>query len=168
MVDFNAMLNRKYDILQQNADANSLEADAKLLSARAGAGLAASGAAENYAKAGNINADTRAFSGSPPIERTSGPLVDVGAGKAIDAAAAKAKPEKQSSLLDDENSPMRRPLFASKGMTKVPGKGSPKVDKVPAMLAPGEAVLNAPAAKMMGRGLIKKVNAAGQKKMGMA
>lgn len=60
----------------------------------------------------------------------------------------------------------RRPGFA-KGTARVPGKGSGKVDTVPAKLAPGEAVLNKAAADAMGRGLIAKANAAGAKKMGL-
>lgn len=55
-----------------------------------------------------------------------------------------------------------------KGTPKVPGKGSPKVDSVPAKLAPGEAVLNAPAADMAGRGLIAALNKVGAQKLGMA
>lgn len=55
-----------------------------------------------------------------------------------------------------------------KGIARVPGKGSGKVDKVPAMLAPGEAVLNKAAAEKMGRGMIAKMNKAGARKMGMA
>jgi hypothetical protein len=56
----------------------------------------------------------------------------------------------------------------SKGTTRVPGKtGDPRVDKVDAKLVPGEAVLNVPAAEMMGRGLIKALNALGRQKMGM-
>jgi hypothetical protein len=55
----------------------------------------------------------------------------------------------------------------AKGTARVPGKGSGKVDTVPAMLAPGEAVLNKGAAETIGRGLIAKANAAGARKMGM-
>ena len=55
----------------------------------------------------------------------------------------------------------------AKGTARVPGKGSGKVDTVPAVLAPGEAVLNKAAAEMMGRGTIAKANAAGARKMGM-
>ena len=51
---------------------------------------------------------------------------------------------------------------AKRGMTKVPGKG--KEDKVPMLLAPGEAVLNANAAKKLGRGLIAHLNAYGNAK----
>ena len=50
---------------------------------------------------------------------------------------------------------------AANGLSKVPGKGNPGVDKVPAVLAPGEAVLNAGAANHMGRGAIAALNALG-------
>lgn len=55
----------------------------------------------------------------------------------------------------------------AKGETKVPGKGSGKVDKVPRLLAPGEAILNKAAAEFLGRGMIRKLNSMGAKKMGM-
>jgi len=57
-------------------------------------------------------------------------------------------------------------LQRSKG-GMVPGQGSGKVDTVPAMLAPGEAVLNKAAAEEVGRGNIKAANERGQMKMGM-
>ena len=53
------------------------------------------------------------------------------------------------------------------GATAVPGQGSGTVDKVPAMLAPHEAVLNRAAADMMGRGKIAALNAAGAQQMGL-
>ena len=53
------------------------------------------------------------------------------------------------------------------GTARVPGRGSPKVDKVPAMLAPGEAVLNKPAAEAIGRPKIAAANAMGRQSMGM-
>ena len=46
------------------------------------------------------------------------------------------------------------------GTAKVPGKGSGNVDKVPAMLAPHEAVLTHGAADALGRGKIAALNAA--------
>jgi hypothetical protein len=54
-----------------------------------------------------------------------------------------------------------RPKGYSEGTAKVPGKGNPGVDKVPAILAPGEAVLNQGAANHMGRGAIAALNALG-------
>ena len=53
------------------------------------------------------------------------------------------------------------------GAHTVPGQGTGKVDTVPAMLAPHEAVLNRAAADMLGRGLIAALNAHGVKQMGM-
>jgi hypothetical protein len=53
------------------------------------------------------------------------------------------------------------------GATAVPGQGSGTVDKVPAMLAPHEAVLNKAAADMMGRGKIAALNARGAQQMGL-
>lgn len=55
----------------------------------------------------------------------------------------------------------------SHGTARVPGKGSGKEDKVPAVLAPGEAVLNKAAAEKMGRKKIANANKEGAKKMGM-
>lgn len=49
-----------------------------------------------------------------------------------------------------------------RGIARVPGKG--EGDKVPAMLEPGEAVLNKHAAGMIGRGVISKANAKGNDK----
>lgn len=72
-------------------------------------------------------------------------------------------PGSNSSLTD-----LHKTVHAARGMTRVPGQGSGKVDKVPAMLAPGEAVLNKGAADKMGRGMIAKANAAGVQRMGMA
>ena len=56
----------------------------------------------------------------------------------------------------------------STGTSRVPGKGSGKVDTVPAKLAPGEAVLNKGAAEHLGRDTIDLLNAVGQRKMGLA
>lgn len=68
--------------------------------------------------------------------------------------------------ITDKNFNSSAPRYA-KGTARVPGKGSGKVDSVPAMLAPDEAVLNKAAADAMGRGLIAALNAAGARKMGM-
>lgn len=55
----------------------------------------------------------------------------------------------------------------SEGTSKVPGKGSGKTDTQPAMLAPGEAVLNRGAAEHLGRDTISLLNAIGAHKMGL-
>lgn len=54
-----------------------------------------------------------------------------------------------------------------KGIARVPGKGDGTKDTVPAVLAPGEAVLNKAAADKMGRGLIAALNKMGAQKMGL-
>jgi hypothetical protein len=56
-------------------------------------------------------------------------------------------------------------INAKGGTAKVPGKGPPNVDSVPATLAPQEAVLNAGAAQHMGRGAIAMLNSLGAQKM---
>lgn len=56
----------------------------------------------------------------------------------------------------------------SSGATKVPGQGDGTVDKVPAMLAPGEAVLNRAAAEHLGRHTIEFLNQIGAAKMGLS
>jgi hypothetical protein len=58
-------------------------------------------------------------------------------------------------------------LGLAAGTARVPGKGSPKKDTVPAKLAPGEAVLNAAAAENLGRGLIAALNAQGAQQLGL-
>jgi hypothetical protein len=55
----------------------------------------------------------------------------------------------------------------ARGTSKVKGKGKPNKDTVPAMLAPGEAVLNQGAADHVGRNLIDVLNAIGAHKMTM-
>lgn len=53
------------------------------------------------------------------------------------------------------------------GTSRVPGTGSGMLDTVPAMLAPGEAVLNRAASDALGRGLIAALNQRGAAKMGL-
>lgn len=57
------------------------------------------------------------------------------------------------------SSPFSSSLFLKRGTARVPGKGTG--DKVPAMLEPGEAVLNKKAAGLIGRDKIAKANAKG-------
>ena len=58
------------------------------------------------------------------------------------------------------------PAFA-RGTAKINGKGDGKTDTQPAMLAPGEAVLNKAAAEHLGRDTISLLNAIGAHKMGL-
>ena len=61
--------------------------------------------------------------------------------------------------------PQGQPQHFDRGTQRVPGKGSGMVDKVPAVLAPGEAVLNKGAAEHFGRDNIAALNAIGHAKM---
>jgi hypothetical protein len=56
----------------------------------------------------------------------------------------------------------------ARGEQDVPGEGDGSLDTVPAMLAPGEAVLNKGAAEHVGRGLIAQLNDLGAAKMAAA
>ena len=58
-------------------------------------------------------------------------------------------------------------LGLASGTSRVPGMGNGAVDTVPAMLAPGEAVLNRAASDALGRGLIAALNQRGAQKMGL-
>lgn len=75
------------------------------------------------------------------------------------------QPQRIGFVMGTENVPE---MNYKKGTARVPGKGSFKKDTVPAKLAPGEAVLNKPAADMAGRGMIAALNKLGARKMGMA
>ena len=76
-----------------------------------------------------------------------------------------------SSASQNMNPPGIRPVSGryefNAGTSDVPGKGSSKVDSVPAKLAPGEAVLNAAAAEHLGRSTIDFLNAIGAHRMGL-
>lgn len=61
----------------------------------------------------------------------------------------------------------RKSDYLKHGKTKIPGKGDGTKDTVPAMLAPGEAVLNKAAAETVGRKKITQLNKKGALKMGM-
>lgn len=88
------------------------------------------------------------------------------------APALTIAPEQPTGAGDDP-SYARRPRPAvtfsepaySHGTSHVPGHGDGTVDTVPAMLAPGEAVLNKGAAEHMGRGMIAALNKLGLSKM---
>jgi hypothetical protein len=59
------------------------------------------------------------------------------------------------------------PVGYDAGTSQVPGVGDGKTDTQPAMLAPGEAVLNRGAAEHLGRDTISLLNAIGAHKMGL-
>jgi hypothetical protein len=64
------------------------------------------------------------------------------------------------------NSQATGQMTFKRGTTRVPGRGDPRIDKIPAVLAPGEAVLNKPAADAIGRARIASANRRGVAAMG--
>lgn len=102
-------------------------------------------------------------------ERSAGPpVMDPGTGKWVASPAPPGFARGAPNVPRGQSAP-GYPFGAGYlfGATAVPGQGSGTVDKVPAMLAPHEAVLNRAAADMLGRGAIAQLNAAGVRKMGL-
>lgn len=92
-----------------------------------------------------------------PVNRTGGMLAN-----SLFTPAPRRRPSllamgTEGGLLDSNF--LNNRLTLKRGTARVPGKGSG--DKVPAMLEPGEAVLNKHAAGMIGRDKIAKANAKG-------
>lgn len=192
---FRALMERKYDILQQQADADTTSAGATATNAATAASIAPSTISESLARAGllgaqatevpltgasqraleqanvrNLDASTAVTAYRPPQRQLEGMI---GANLGIDMTPKMrtlsiGDPFRFGFLGDQEGLSMgRTQLGFAKGTAKVPGKGDGTKDTVPAKLAPGEAVLNKAAAQSVGRGLIAALNAAGARKMGL-
>lgn len=76
-------------------------------------------------------------------------------------------PTNMTSLTPEELTRRVRGPGYAKGTARVPGKGAPTKDTVKARLAPNEAVLNAAAADLLGRGFIERLNQIGAHKLGI-
>lgn len=189
-LDMGSLLRRKYDIAQQEADARTIGAQRDLVAplpnsnnvqslGGAGAGVAAgTGPAEPVvnpleqdllkARIAAANAESRNFTSQISARdeaalsdkkfgnrnydsKTPDPVQSRVAAWQLANPGVPVPPE----VINGTAPGMRR------GMTKVPGKGTK--DNFPAMLAPGEAVLNAKASKILGRGLIAALNAVGNR-----
>lgn len=119
------------------------------------------------ATAVNVSAPPSNAPAQPPVEPTSD-------NRALDFGVRNVSAVDQTTTLDNlgigttsSGMGMFKVPGMKKGTARVPGKGNGKTDTVPAMLAPGEAVLNKAAADGMGRGLISALNKMGAKKMGL-
>lgn len=175
-----SLLQQKYAAMTKQADADMKRADAAMLSAsRSGldgggamdpnAGLQAqliqaqikqAIAATNAMNVQSSNAEDANLMSKKLFDRTynfDGPTRD----------QLQADAEADAQLELEARDRAKKGTGYKRGVTKVPGKGSGKVDTKPAMLAPGEAVLNKAAAEHLGRGVIKALNALGRQKMGM-
>jgi len=187
MTNLGGWLSAKYAVLGEHADAAERQASAALghaaaagISANAGATLANTQASQipadstsrralEAAQAGYLGVQGQNIQANDidPItegeafqaQRSLNPLMLGGPPHSTTPSAAPYR--SAPSTLD---STLAIPGFAA-GTPKVPGKGDGTVDKVPAMLAPGEAVLNAGAAEHFGRHNIAALNAVGQAKM---
>lgn len=181
-MSFSDLINRKYDILQQQATAQSNQenAQAGLLTANThevGANAAAQRALQ-AAQGGLIGAQTQRTnidSAFAPADISSQIGLRTAQGGEAGARAglfSSQIPLAGAQLLgattDDATNQTNRSRYGFKeGTTKVPGKGDGTVDKVEAKLAPGEAVLNKAAAEHLGRDTIALLNAIGSAKMGL-
>lgn len=186
---FQRIVEQNYNIAQQNAASVAKTAQANIMGAQTNRMVAPSEIESNLAGASNNRAQARKTNVfTDPLSDSARQQIGVDQGLTPSVTTytepvplgfttpAGEEPKKRSNeLLDSLLSPLgdfsmgttRKPLTLAKGIAKVPGKGSGKVDKVPAKLAPGEAVLNKAAAEKMGRGLIAALNKQGARKMGM-
>lgn len=184
MANIDSWLARKYSILGEQADTaqRTGAAQAGLLGAQAGVlpGQAAAQEAQQRAQAQLLGTQASVLPGQAAAQEaqqygaaaqgrglggyygTLGSLFPSQLGSENALRSAQARDE-------DANADSSRYLYGtySKGTVKVPGKGSGKVDTQPAVLAPGEAVLNKAAAEHLGRDTISLLNALGRQKMGM-
>ena len=153
------------DIAFQRAQTQHIGVETNLLPAESAARIRAAnaGATRDTASAGLIGAqtteqvaDTRALDSILKSNSL--------ANGAIRRLYSSSLPDISLDAVDQRNRAIRG---YAKGTARVPGKGSPKVDSVKAKLAPGEAVLNKPAADGLGRGLIAALNKMGSQKLGL-
>jgi hypothetical protein len=153
-IDFNAFLNRKYDLMGQEAARPAAQAAPQTINVSTGTPGSGPGKEKNDSglaseNNGLVNIPT-SFTKPVNLDDTTSTL-PAGSGSA-----------NSFDLLGPKGFGMYK-----KGIARVPGKGDGTKDTVKAKLAPGEAVLNKAAADNMGRGLIAALNKMGAKKMGM-
>jgi len=171
-VNWNERLDTKYALQSRATGADELRAQAAMTGAQAEQGKA--GAAMTGAAADALRAQQAA-----QRQELEAPFYGDLLKSEIESrrAAAGESGARRAELLEGISFGRRNPYSffgplavpgSAKGETKVPGMGSGKVDTVPRMLAPGEAVLNKAAANFLGRGMIKKLNQMGAKKMGLS
>lgn len=161
------------DIATKQAQANQMDVQSRLAPqlAQSSIGLQGTQAADNMARAGLAQAQIpltyEQTNAARSDNRMGGGLSAVNAAGDLYQYGRTLKPPGQYNVDTSNVNWNAVPLHAA-GISKIPGKGDGTVDKVPAILAPGEAVLNKGAAEHVGRGLIDHLNAVGAAKMGMA
>ena len=180
--NFGALLDRKYDLMQQEtqARANLENTQAGVLpgTAASEARLRAAQAALTGQQAGQVAplAQSQIAQAQAGIGQTQAQTGLIGAQTQGQNIRNQAPNDVYFGNMYDQLRAGREPGYArgtsdvqhyDQGATHVPGQGDGTVDKVPAVLAPGEAVLNKAAAEHVGRGTITALNAMGAAKMGM-
>lgn len=179
MANIDEWLARKYDIAQQEADANSSRADASMTAANASMqdAISQSGLRGEQSKwigpTAQSEANLRRAQGGHLNSLTSEVNFRTDASKQYNLAHPLGLPGLYGIGDDQQTSLYNRNLGIGrkKGDARVTdktGHGSPYVDTVPAKLADGEAVLNAGAAELMGRDQIEHLNKQGLRHMGMS
>lgn len=189
------LLQRKYDIAQQQADADTNRAGAAVMGAQTDQARMPWQNFLDKAQGGLLGQQANEFAANSAAART---LDYANADQSLASASAsrdqiRAAPDDflraygEARGLRAEERPMpygmrslsRSPSveelersnrfigWNAKGLTRVPGKGSGKKDTKVSAVAPGEAILNKAAADMLGRGLISTLNQKGARKMGM-
>lgn len=144
-IDFNAYLDRKYDILEQKVGGTPAATSQPLI--------------PGAETANSIR--LREEGQSRPATQISG------GGLATNTIDSLTNIATRTNFLGQQEDESGKPIRARKGLARVPGKGDGTKDTVKAKLAPGEAVLNKAAADKMGRGLIAALNKMGAQKMGL-
>lgn len=152
----NKLLNtsRATDIAQQQANTDRLQVQSQ-------AAVAAQNAQADTLRARAAITESERLD---PIQDTSA-ASDSARASLINAGTSRLSAQTEADLAKER---LRKGLVPSykKGTSKVVPKKGAKTQK--AVLHKGEAVLNAPAARMAGRGLIAALNAKGRMKMGMS
>ena len=180
--NFGALLDRKYDLMRQEtqARANLENTQAGVLPSTAAseARLRAAQAALTGQQAGQVAplAQSQIAQAQAGIGQTQAQTGLIGAQTRGQNIRNQSPSDAYFGNMYDQLRAGREPGYArgtsdvqhyDQGATHVPGQGDGTVDKVPAVLAPGEAVLNKAAAEHVGRGTITALNAMGAAKMGM-
>lgn len=151
---FQDFLEQKYDNLNKANQAEVALKGAQTGQIKTATGLAPGEAAASEAAQGGSAASSQALA---EYYRTKSSLAPGEAAGQIGQEAATTAAQRASTGFE-----------FSAGTSRVPGQGDGTVDKVPAVLAPGEAVLNRGAADHLGHDVIDVLNALGDIKMGRA
>lgn len=165
--------NARANMIQNTADARYTNTQNSLLqnAAKTGSGLSPSGIGQLQGAPPPISIATqsqRDLANPDSLTPAFGSATDTQKYLGLPSLGDTYKNNKITVGMPDDLFADRNRFGFAKGTARVPGKGDGSKDTVPAKLAPGEAVLNKPAADMAGRGLIAVLNKMGAQKMGMA